>query len=67
MLLPISLGPLYEFVCILFRSDNFNCFKGKMTTTSNMKCVSKAESGTKFPKMTTPNTGVFEHPQSNAY
>ena len=24
---PYSLGPLYEFVCISFRTDNLNCFR----------------------------------------
>ena len=23
----ISLGPVYEFVCISFRTDNLNCFR----------------------------------------
>ena len=25
--LPISLGPVYEFVCISFKTDNLNCFR----------------------------------------
>ena len=25
----ISLGPVYEFVCISFRTDNLNCFRVK--------------------------------------
>ena len=23
----VSLGPVYEFVCISFRTDNLNCFR----------------------------------------
>ena len=49
-----SLGPVYELVCISFRTGNLNCFWGKMTMTNNMACVPKDESGTKCPKMTTP-------------
>ena len=25
----VSLGPVYEFVCISFRTDNLNCFRVK--------------------------------------
>ena len=42
---------------------------GKMTMTNNMACVPKAESGTKCPKMTTPQYRYFRTsltPQSNA-
>ena len=27
--IPNSLEPVYEFVCISFRTDNLNCFRGK--------------------------------------
>ena len=44
----VSLGPVYELVCISFRTGNLNCFR------VNMKYVPKPESGAKVLKMTLP-------------
>jgi hypothetical protein len=45
---PHSLGPVYEFVCVSFRTGNLNCMA------VNMAYVPKPESGTKVLKMTPP-------------
>jgi hypothetical protein len=46
-----SLGPVYEFVCISFRTGNLNCFRVDICA---MAYVPKPESGTKVLKMTPP-------------
>ena len=40
-----SLGPVYKFVCISFRTDNLNC----LTTDVNMVTLLEPKSGTKRP------------------
>ena len=65
-----SLGPVYEFVYISFRTDNLNCFRVKLTMRINMLWVRNAESRTTCPKMTTPKYMCFCPSltrQSNAY
>ena len=39
-----TLGAIYEFVCVSFRTDNLNYFKyGKMTVTNKVVYVPKAK------------------------
>ena len=59
-----SLGPDYEFVCTSLRTDNLNCFGGKMGMTNNMATMPKPESGAKPAEMATPRDGTFGIPLS---
>ena len=50
----ISLGHVYEFARISFRTDNLNCFRARCHMALNMVTLPEPKSRTKRPKLTTP-------------
>ena len=54
-----SLAPVYEFVCISFRTDNLNCFRAKLTMTVDMVTLPEPQSGAKRPKLTAPKNDAL--------
>ena len=55
-----SLGPLYEFECISFRTDNLNCFRAfKLPVVVDMVTLPQSQSGAKRPKLATPTNNAL--------
>jgi hypothetical protein len=56
--IPSSLGPVYEFVCVSFRTGNLNCFRVKWPWRSTWHMCQNLNPGRKSWKWPRPETAV---------
>ena len=55
-----SLGPVYEFVCISFRTDNLNCFRGQHGNAARTPIRGETSETDHTPKRRSRHSAIYQ-------